>query len=88
MPLFQGAGIKVKVIEALACGTPIIGTDIAFEGLPTKYTRMMVLSNNKNSFASNMHISMSLQERIQVKKEFIADYTSETIPQFLMRLLS
>lgn len=33
-PLFNGAGIKVKVIESLACGTPVIGTEIAFEGLP------------------------------------------------------
>jgi glycosyltransferase involved in cell wall biosynthesis len=33
-PLFRGAGIKVKVIDAYATGTPVIGTDIAFEGLP------------------------------------------------------
>jgi glycosyltransferase involved in cell wall biosynthesis len=33
-PLFTGAGIKVKVIEAFTTGTPVIGTDIAFEGLP------------------------------------------------------
>jgi hypothetical protein len=32
-PLFSGAGIKFKVLEALACGTPVIGTDIAFEGI-------------------------------------------------------
>ncbi len=29
-PLFSGAGIKVKVIESLACGTPVIGTEIAY----------------------------------------------------------
>lgn len=33
-PLFHGAGVKVKVIESLALGTPIIGTDITFEGIP------------------------------------------------------
>ena len=32
-PLFHGAGIKVKVIESLACGTPVIGTEVAFEGI-------------------------------------------------------
>jgi glycosyltransferase involved in cell wall biosynthesis len=33
-PLFAGAGIKVKVIDAFTTGTPVIGTDITFEGLP------------------------------------------------------
>jgi glycosyltransferase involved in cell wall biosynthesis len=33
-PLFAGAGVKVKVIDAFTTGTPVIGTDIAFEGLP------------------------------------------------------
>jgi glycosyltransferase involved in cell wall biosynthesis len=33
-PLFTGAGIKVKVIDAFTTGTPVIGTDITFEGLP------------------------------------------------------
>lgn len=86
-PLFQGAGIKVKVIEALACGTPVVGTDIAFEGLPVKYSNMMLLSNDKESFARNMDVNMGLEERSRMKKEFIADYTSETVPQFLNRLL-
>lgn len=32
-PLFKGAGVKVKVIDALSSGTPVIGTEIAFEGI-------------------------------------------------------
>lgn len=32
-PLHKGAGVKVKVIDALSSGTPVIGTDIAFEGI-------------------------------------------------------
>lgn len=87
-PLFQGAGIKVKVIEALACGTPVVGTDIAFEGLPVKFSNMMLLSNDKESFAKNMNVKMNLEERKRIKKEFVEDYTSETIPQFLAKLLN
>lgn len=33
-PLFQGAGIKIKVLDSYATGTPVIGTEIAFEGVP------------------------------------------------------
>ncbi len=32
-PLFQGAGVKFKVLEALACGTTVVGTEIALEGI-------------------------------------------------------
>lgn len=32
-PLRYGAGIKGKVLEAWACGTPVAGTRMAFEGL-------------------------------------------------------
>jgi glycosyltransferase involved in cell wall biosynthesis len=33
-PLFAGAGVKVKVVDSFTTGTPVIGTDITFEGLP------------------------------------------------------
>lgn len=33
VPLTMGAGVKFKVLDALAARTPVIGTDIAFEGI-------------------------------------------------------
>ena len=32
-PLSFGAGVKRKVIHALHCGTPVVGTEVAFQGL-------------------------------------------------------
>jgi len=32
-PLMQGAGVKFKVLEALAAGVPVVGTPIALEGI-------------------------------------------------------
>ena len=32
-PLRKGAGVKVKVVDALTTGTPVIGTKVAFEGI-------------------------------------------------------
>jgi hypothetical protein len=33
-PLSEGAGVKFKVLEALACGVPVVGTAVAAEGIP------------------------------------------------------
>lgn len=35
-PIRQGAGIKGKVLESMACGTPVVGTAKAFEGMPVQ----------------------------------------------------
>ena len=86
-PLFTGAGVKQKVFESLACGTPVIGTEIAFEGLPEKYSNMMLLANDVDSYLRAMEVDIPIEERQRIKKEFIADYTSETIPQFLNKIL-
>jgi glycosyltransferase involved in cell wall biosynthesis len=32
-PIFNGAGVKMKVLESLLCGIPVLGTEIAFEGI-------------------------------------------------------
>lgn len=33
LPLLEGAGTKLRVLEAMACSIPILGTEIAMEGL-------------------------------------------------------
>ncbi len=40
-PLFKGAGVKVKVIDALSSGTPVIGTEVAFEGIEDNSTNQL-----------------------------------------------
>jgi glycosyltransferase involved in cell wall biosynthesis len=35
-PLLQGAGIKVKVIEAMGAGLPVVGNAVAVEGIPAR----------------------------------------------------
>lgn len=49
-PIFQGAGVKVKVIESLATGTSILGTAMAFEGIDDLGDGSMVLCNTADDF--------------------------------------
>lgn len=86
-PLFTGAGIKVKVIEALACGAPVIGTDIAFEGFNLKYSKFMLRANDSSSFAYFVNnVDFPIEERLRMKSLFISDYCSETIPGYLKKM--
>jgi glycosyltransferase involved in cell wall biosynthesis len=50
-PLAQGAGVKFKVLEALAAGVAVLGTAIAFEGIaPTP----LVIESSRDTFAARL----------------------------------
>ena len=71
-PLFTGAGIKVKVIEALACGIPVIGTDIAFEGLPPLFNSFMLIAETPKDYIRCMEcLNLNIDERIKTKERKI-----------------
>jgi glycosyltransferase involved in cell wall biosynthesis len=53
-PLFTGAGIKVKVIDAFTTGTPVIGTDITFEGLPF-FENLVYRAKTPQEYADIIH---------------------------------
>jgi glycosyltransferase involved in cell wall biosynthesis len=60
-PLFQGAGVKFKVLEALACGVPVVGTAVACEGIAPQ--SMLFQSEVETFAAETIHI-------LQMKKQF------------------
>lgn len=83
-PLFHGAGIKVKVIESLACGTPVIGTEIAFEGLPNGFSSSMFLANTPQDYIKAMNtVSLDVNERKKLRKDFIECYSKDSIRNYI-----
>jgi glycosyltransferase involved in cell wall biosynthesis len=76
-PLFSGAGVKVKVIESLACGTIVIGTKIAFEGVDELFSEYLIDIENYNfedcaSFLNSY--SPNLDEKRKLKELFLSNY--------------
>jgi len=63
-PLFTGAGVKVKVIDAFTVGTPVIGTEITFEGLPFMED-LTLLANEPEKYAEiiNNFSALSAKEK-------------------------
>jgi len=83
-PIFNGAGVKVKVIESLATGTPVIGTNIAFEGIENinlNNWKALNLFNTAKELIQllNNFPSLEKKERIKLKSIFNMTYTSEKL---------
>ena len=79
-PLFQGAGIKIKVLDSYITGTPVIGTDIAFEGIP--YIKdLEYRCNTPEAFATtiNNFTSYNIMEKKELKKSFNSIKTGNTL---------
>lgn len=86
-PLFSGAGVKVKVVESLACGTPVVGTNIAFEGISKDYEPFMKLADDAESFAKLINdMSISIAERRHFKERFLQNYHNHNIVNFINQL--
>lgn len=49
-PIFSGSGIKIKVLEALSYGIPVIGSEKAFEGIPVKNETHAFIAKSKDDF--------------------------------------
>ena len=83
-PLFHGAGVKVKTLEALMCGIPVIGTRVAFEGIDPgmlKYSKCCVTSRDFvmaiNNFDSKYY------NRIEWKEFIITMYPKRKLIDYL-----
>lgn len=87
-PLFTGAGIKVKVLDALACGSPVIGTEIAFEGIDDTFDKLMIRAQTAEEFANRIEtINVDIETRVSTKRLFIDSFKDETIPTYLKNQL-
>ena len=84
-PLHDGAGVKVKVIESLACGTPVIGTPLSFEGIDDIYSSFMFIADSPLDFVKTIcGISFTTEEKVSFKEKFIKTYNKKPILNFLL----
>lgn len=50
VPLLSGGGMRVKIIEGMALGCPIITTSIGIEGIEAKNEKHVLIANTKDEF--------------------------------------
>lgn len=83
-PLHFGAGVKVKCVEALACGTSIIGTEVAFEGINTPVDGTMFLANTADEYINYMKsLNESITDKRNHKEQFLQSYENKEILNYI-----
>ncbi|TAL65021.1 MAG: glycosyltransferase, partial [Bacteroidetes bacterium] len=50
VPLWYGSGIRIKILEALANGIPVVSTEKGAEGLPDKIKKKIIIVNTSQEF--------------------------------------
>lgn len=86
-PLFNGAGVKVKVIDAFTVGTPVIGTDVALEGLP-KIENLALECSTEKEFAFQIKKVVSENfDKNSLSKKFKAEYDNHHLLEVLENAL-
>jgi polysaccharide biosynthesis protein PslH len=53
-PTLIGSGIRTKILESIACRTPVVSTSIGAEGLPFTDGHSIQISNNPEEFAEKV----------------------------------
>ena len=67
VPLFSGSGMRIKIIEGMALGKPIVTTDIGTEGIPTESGKNILIANDADRFTdaiTQLINDRSLSDRI------------------------
>lgn len=83
VPLVFGSGIKLKVLEALARGVPLVTTDCGVEGIPVVHGRECFIENDLSQYVKWMERLMELTENqtmsLAASKFFQNYYSKECV---------
>lgn len=89
-PLLKGAGVKVKVIDALSCGTKVIGTYVTFEGIEdNKKNPLFVRCSSAADFADTLNNwkLYGAGNKSVARDEFCARYSINHFPDLIETFL-
>lgn len=88
IPLFSGSGVRIKMLEAMAAGIPVVSTTIGAEGIPVVDGTHVLIADDAKKFAAN--VSLFLQNKAlrltvakNAKRLVNTQYTQNIINQII-----
>ena len=88
VPLRAAGGIRVKIIEGMALGVPVISTTVGAEGINCKDNHNILIANEKKDFIKKMEacLDSSFQKRIgnQARQLIVQEHDNQLLTQRLI----
>lgn len=94
VPLRLGAGVKIKVLESLAAGLPVITTDVGAEGIMAENGRDILIENDPKEFAKTLNHLMddnakrkfiSKNGKAAIERNYFKGYNAEVLKRILIK---
>lgn len=94
VPLRLGAGVKIKVLESLAAGLPVITTDVGAEGIMAENGIDILIENDPKEFAKKLNELMTDNEKRKfisengkstIEKNYFKGYNAEVLKRILIK---
>lgn len=95
VPLFSGSGIRMKILEGMSLGKPIVATPAAAEGIIFEKNRDLFISADASEFAEhiirllldgNLRKTTGINGRENVRKNYDIFVSAEELMKFYNRL--
>jgi glycosyltransferase involved in cell wall biosynthesis len=80
VPVRNSGGMKIRLLETLFCGKPVIVTPEAAEGLPNKFKKFVYVEKDANGFLRAIKRFLENTQRVdKIDTSIIEDYVSNSI---------
>lgn len=76
-PLFVGSGIRIKILEAMAMGLPVLATSVSAEGINAREEHGLYICNDAESYINTIIKLMNEPEITKQKGKKAREYVTE-----------
>ena len=92
-PMLTGTGVKVKVVEALAHGLPVVCTTRGVDGMPNKAMNGCMITDDAKQFAQNIILLLDNDEvyneqSIMAARAFDSGFSTRIVYKQLNKVFS
>ena len=91
-PIFAGSGIRIKILQALSYGLPVVSTRLGAEGVPVEHGKSILLADTAPAFGEaiqrlvtnkKLQVQLARNGRTEINKHYSPSVFQKRIHEIL-----